>query len=97
VSDAAGAPASGAHVTAWALDELIHRGRRRRRRRFRVRGQRADTGPLRAPGWIGGALPGDPDPPKRDEERAYATADITAVDATGIALSRSKAFTVRGR
>ena len=96
VSDAAGAPANGAYVTAWPFDELNASGSATTRGgMFVVNGLTPGRYALLA--GIGGALPGDPNPPKRDEERAYATADITAVDATGIALSLSKAITARGR
>jgi hypothetical protein len=95
VVDSAGAPADAAEVTAWPLDEYGTRAHSSTHATaFRLDGLTPGRYLLFA--RLGGSSPGDPNPPAREEERAYATVDLQAADATGIVLSASKATTVRG-
>ena len=95
VVDASGAPADRANVNVLPADDSGGGGSTHMQKgpSFTVRG--LTPGRYVVVATAGGSYPGDPDPPSRERELAYAPLDLTAADAS-VALTLSKPVTVAG-
>lgn len=96
VMDAAGAPVDGAGVGAYSLDDsgvsayAVSQGGA-----FVLKGLTPGRYIVKAS--VGGSHRGDPRPPLREPEVGYASADVSVIDTTGIAVTLSKPATVAGK
>jgi hypothetical protein len=96
VVDAAGMPANGAMVWASSVEEFNRSGSATvRDGAFSIAGLLPGAYMLRA--VVGGQWPGETNPASREREMGFLDVDLSAVDATGVALALSKAVKVRGR
>jgi hypothetical protein len=96
VMDAAGRPADGATVMVNSMEIANRMGRATvRGGAFSIAGLVPGSYYLSA--GIGGQQLGDPDPPPRAREMAFAEIDVTAVEATNLALMLRPAQKLRGR
>jgi hypothetical protein len=96
VVDAAGMPANGAMVWASPVEEINRLGSATvRDGAFSIAGLLPGAYMLRAS--VGGQWPGEANPASREREMGFLDVDLSAVDATGVALALSKAVKVRGR
>ena len=96
VVDAAGMPANGAMVWASSVEQFNRSGSATvRDGAFSIAGLVPGAYMLRA--TIGGQWPGESNPASREREMASLDVDLSAVDATGVALALSTAVKVRGR
>jgi hypothetical protein len=95
VLDASGAAADGAHVSATGDLDGVNASARTTQGSFTLTGLLPGRYRLRAS--IGGAPPGDPNPPSRDQEVAYADVDVTGADVGDVSLMLSKPTAVSGR
>ena len=95
VVDAAGASVDGASVAALPFDESASSVQSTTQRgAFVLKGVTPGRYVVRAA--VGQTLPGDPNPPPREMEIAYAPIDVSG-DVAGVALNLSKAAKVAGR
>ena len=96
VLDAQGMPANGASVMAISTDRSYRTGSATvRDGAFSISGLVPGEYVVRAS--IGGQRRGDPNPPSRPREMAFAELDLAAVDATHVTLTLSQATRIRGR
>jgi Carboxypeptidase regulatory-like domain len=95
VVDASGAPADRANVNVLPVDDSGGGGSTHMQKgpSFTVKG--LTPGRYVVVASVGGSNPGDPDPPSRERESAYAPVDLTVGDAS-LALTLSRAVTVGG-
>jgi hypothetical protein len=96
VVDASGAPADRATVHVIAVDDSAAGGGSTHMQQgpaFTVKG--LTPGRYFVVASLGGSNPGDPSPPSREHESAYAPVDLTTADAS-VALTLSRAVTVAG-
>ena len=94
VIDAAGVPVEDAYVTAFSEDTSRNGSARARAGAFVLKGLVPGRYTVRAS--IGGARPGDADPPSREAEMGDVAVDVSAIDATNVTLALTKAVTVHG-
>jgi hypothetical protein len=95
VLDASGAPADGAHVSATGDLEGVNAWAKSIEGSFTLKGLLPGRYLLRAS--LGGAPPGDPNPPSRELEAGYADVEVIGADVGGVSLMLSKPTAVSGR
>jgi protocatechuate 3,4-dioxygenase beta subunit len=95
IVDANGVPADGATVSVMPLDDSTAHGgdARVQNGAFTVKG--LAPGRYLVGASLGGSPPGDPNPPARERESAYAPVDLAAVDGN-VALTLSRTATIAG-